>query len=114
MTKKFWAKNVSNLNLEQETIEDSNNIYGKQTKYMIEHDIGAYQWEKTMGSFEANSNYDSKPKISLDLEGCKDISEFFHYFLDKEMVNLIVLNTNIKLIVYKASRPSKSKLKNNY
>ena len=74
-------------------------IYGKQTKQMLEHDLPGYKWDKNppSSSFKPIDNYTNVPKSNSCVSSCTQMIDYFNFFLNSTMLDLIVRYSNLKL-----------------
>ena len=78
------------------------NYYGKTTKAMIAKNIAPYSWTKEpeLKSFVPIEKSSICPHLTKDVEKCENVSDFFNFFINDEMIDLLVNSTNSKLALY--------------
>ena len=103
--KSFKQKN-STINtrkkIEQNKPKDTSKWYGKETKSMIEKNISPYCWDKEpqLESFIPLRKYDQEPKFASVVKDCENLSDFFNFLINDQMIEIIVSSTNKKLAIY--------------
>ena len=66
------------------------------TKGMHKESISPFSWDKevVLESFQKLDDFNLKPHLSKNVDNCLEISYFFNFFINDEMIELIVRNTN--------------------
>jgi hypothetical protein len=107
--KSFKQKNSSintkkkiEQNKPKELIKDTSKWYGKETKSMIEKNISPYCWDKDpqLESFIPLRKYDLEPKFASVVNDCENLSDFFNFLINDQMIEIIVSSTNTKLATF--------------
>ena len=73
--------------------------YGKSTKIMQSKGIRPYSWDKepVFNPFIPLENCSLEGKLTYKVEHCQSISDFFCFFINDEMVEIIFNATNQKI-----------------
>lgn len=81
---------------------DDTKYYGKSTQAMIKNNVKPYAWDKEPNPilFTPFKKYDQEPSLKESVKHCEKISDFFNFFLNDEIIDIVVNSTNFKLAMY--------------
>jgi hypothetical protein len=74
---------------------------------MSKNNIKPYSWDKVFkeSSFSPLEIFTGQPHLTDKVRECQKISDFFNFFFDTPMLNIIIRATNERINIYKIKHP---------